>query len=121
MYLGGLRAGLMPYRPPTACRCGLVVPSGQRCPRCRPSWERPPQSWIGGSTRRWRAFRAAKLLANPECQWPACVRLADEVDHIRPLALGGERYAWHNVQSLCQRHHILKTADDARRVREARR
>lgn len=95
------------------------MPAGQRCRACNPPWARPSDSWTAGSTRRWRRLRAAKLAANPLCQWPGCPKLADEVDHIRALALGGARYDWDNLQSLCHPHHVTKTADDARLVREA--
>jgi 5-methylcytosine-specific restriction protein A len=54
------------------------------------------------------------------CQWPRCVRLADDVDHIRALALGGDRFSWTNLQSLCRPHHVIKTASDAQLVREQR-
>lgn len=110
----------MPYRPPRACRCGVIVPSGQRCVRCYPPWANRPDTWVAGSTRRWRRLRAAKLAADPMCAWPACVRLADVVDHVTPLAEGGERWAWHNLQSLCCPHHDEKTHAEALRAKQRR-
>jgi 5-methylcytosine-specific restriction protein A len=52
---------------------------------------------------------------NPYCQWPGCPRLADQTDHIVPLAEGGDRYNRTNLQSLCTPHHKTKTVADARR------
>ncbi|EUA18459.1 HNH endonuclease signature motif containing protein [Mycobacterium xenopi] len=60
-------------------------------------------------------LRAAKLAANPVCEWPGCRRPAERVDHIVPLAEGGPRYAWTNLQALCRPHDIEKTTADALR------
>lgn len=60
-------------------------------------------------------LRADKLTTNPICEWPSCRRPATDVDHIIPLAEGGSRYDWHNLQSLCHPHHVNKTTQDALR------
>lgn len=57
----------------------------------------------------------AYRLAHPYCQHPGCRRLMHQVDHIVPLAEGGDRYDWDNYQSLCKPHHDTKTARDAQR------
>ncbi|BAD54879.1 hypothetical protein NFA_370 [Nocardia farcinica IFM 10152] len=102
----------MPTRPPRVCpKCRQQAPSGQRCP-CTPAWS--GSAWGGGSTRRWRSMRASKLKADPICQAPGCRALAVEVDHVTPLARGGARYDWSNLQSLCHDCHTAKTAQDAR-------
>lgn len=49
------------------------------------------------------------------CEWPNCPRIADHVDHITPLAEGGDRYDPANMQSLCEPHHTTKTTADALR------
>ncbi|WP_460406572.1 HNH endonuclease signature motif containing protein [Actinophytocola sediminis] len=110
----------MPHKPPRACRCGQLISAGQRCQRCYPPWATRPTTWAGGSTRRWRRLRAAKLTADPLCQWPECVRLADEVDHIVPLSEDGDRWSWSNLQSLCTPHHAEKTRAEALRARHHR-
>lgn len=79
-----------------------------------------------GSTREWRKLRAAKLKADPFCQWPmtielaypvagelnrvsgVCSAFAVEVDHIIPLKDGGERFAMSNLRSLCADHHKMR-------------
>lgn len=103
------------------------MPAGQRCATCYPPWATRPATWAGGSTRRWRRLRAAKLATDPLCQWPDCVQLADEVDHITPLHLFPEgpqreaaRYDWANLRSLCVPHHRVITQEQARRARQAR-
>lgn len=57
------------------------------------------------------AYRAA----HPYCEHPGCHRLTHQVDHIVPLAEGGDRYDWDNYQSLCKPHHDQKTTADALR------
>jgi len=49
------------------------------------------------------------------CEWPGCHRIMHTVDHVTPLAEGGDRYDWNNYQSLCAEHHQLKTTKDALR------
>lgn len=117
----------MPTRPPRVCAgCGAAVTG--RCPTCSPEpWARKPSSWAGGSTRRWRRFRAAWLADHPLCVgYPAdyrCGRVADAVDHIRNL--GGfppeqreaARFDRGNVQSLCRACHQRKTNDESAATR----
>ena len=108
----------MPYAAPRVCpRCGRLVGRGQNCP-CRPPFT---GSQHPGGTRRMAGLRRAKLRADPICEWPGCRLLSVEVDHIVPLAEGGERYAWSNLQSLCRPHHAEKTNIDARRGRHRER
>jgi 5-methylcytosine-specific restriction endonuclease McrA len=52
---------------------------------------------------------------HPYCEHQGCHRLMYQVDHIVPLAEGGDRYDWDNYQSLCKQHHDQKTARDAQR------
>ncbi|OIN81651.1 HNH endonuclease [Mycobacterium malmoense] len=52
-------------------------------------------------------LRADKLTTNPICEWPSCRRPATDVDHIIPLAEGGSRYDWHNLQSLRVSHESV--------------
>ncbi|WP_239476495.1 HNH endonuclease [Nocardia arizonensis] len=53
------------------------------------------------------------------CEWPraSCRALATEVDHITPLHLGGTRYDWANLQSLCEEHHLVKSLEEAQEAR----
>ena len=59
--------------------------------------------------------RQRRLDAEPlcrKCQEAGIVRAATEVDHIQPLALGGDDTD-DNCQSLCDDCHALKTSSDA--------
>ncbi len=112
----------MPTSPPRQCpTCGARVPAGERCPTCRPAWAKRTASSSTGSTRKWRKLRAAKLNADPECETPGCLELATQVDHVVPVAEGGERYDPDNTMSLCVPHHREKTQQEARRGRERKR
>lgn len=104
----------MPSAPPRVCaRCKKPAPKGQPC-ACRPAFE--GSTHPGGKTdmrmrRSMDAYRAAHLM----CEHPGCHRVMDQVDHIVPLAEGGDRYDWTNYQSLCAEHHSAKTTQDALR------
>lgn len=62
------------------------------------------------------ALTLARLAALERDQW-ACVKCnadAEDVDHIVPLAQGGEPYALGNLQSLCRACHHHKTQQEQR-------
>ncbi|WP_156662752.1 HNH endonuclease signature motif containing protein [Mycobacterium sp. 1274761.0] len=102
----------MPSAAPRICaRCRKAF-TGRRCP-CRPAWEGTKPRASRGA--RGQRLRAAKLNANPRCQWPGCRRPAVTVDHIVPLAEGGDEWAWENLQSLCHPCHDRKTRAEAQR------
>jgi hypothetical protein len=70
-----------------------------------------------GGTRRWVKLRAAKLEANPVCEWPACNARAVEVDHRRQLRdWPAGRYVWDNLRSLCDHHHDVRHGSRKTRV-----
>jgi 5-methylcytosine-specific restriction enzyme A len=87
----------------------LTQPPGQPC-TCRPAWEGATQP---AYTQRWKRLRLAKLRATPICEHPGCRMLAAQVDHIQPLAEGGDRYQWDNLRSLYTTHHQQKATADA--------
>ncbi len=69
------------------------------------------KAWEAGSDARWRRFRAGILRLDlpaerrPRCalQYPGvCTSVATSVDHIRPLALGGEKYDPANCRPSCK-------------------
>lgn len=104
----------MPTAPPRVCnRCHKPAPKGQPC-QCRPAWEGSTHP-AGHDDRRMAASVKAYRRAHLFCEWPGCHRLADHTDHITPLAEGGDRYDWANMQSLCAPHHAIKTTADAQR------
>jgi len=68
----------------------------------------------------WQRVRKAAQRRDPFCV--ACraenvIQLAQEFDHVVPLAEGGERLSLANVQGLCREHHALKTGQEHARRR----
>lgn len=64
----------------------------------------------------WRNLRALKLRLSPYCECPDCIGkkvLADMVDHINPIELGGAALDINNLQSM--RNH---PCHDRKRARE---
>lgn len=64
------------------------------------------------STARWQRLRKAKLARDPLCQYcpPGRLTPATEVDHIVPIARGGDALDWDNLKSACRPCHSSKTA-----------
>lgn len=95
----------MPRKPPTLKL--IANDSGKQRPDPRPAPSRR------GYGRDWQRCRLAKLADDTFCEHCLSRGLyvaATEVDHIRPLASGGEHYERENLQSLCKPCHSRKTA-----------
>jgi 5-methylcytosine-specific restriction endonuclease McrA len=64
----------------------------------------PSYGWAKGSDRRWRKLRSRKLADEPRCE-PCLakgkINLATEVHHVQPIAQGGGKYDYSNLQSVC--------------------
>ena len=63
-------------------------------------------------TRRWKRIRAQQLRREPLCRMCLDVQRAVpavDVDHIKPIADGGEPFAFDNLRSLCHSHHAQVT------------
>jgi len=63
------------------------------------------------NTTRWTKLRAAKLRANPLCEYCATgqVTPATQVDHKQAINKGGDPWDWDNLASTCARCHTNKT------------
>lgn len=64
--------------------------------------------------RKGQELRARRLKAHPlcaECEKAGLVKATDVIDHIQPLAMGGEDVD-ENVQGLCHLCHEIKTATE---------
>lgn len=60
----------------------------------------------------WRKFRKNYIYTNPlcvSCKMDGKTVQANVVDHIVPIANGGDRFDEHNLQSLCHRCHNAKS------------
>jgi 5-methylcytosine-specific restriction protein A len=110
----------MPSAPPRVCnRCKGPATKGQPC-QCRPAFEGSTHP-AGHDDRRMAAAVRDYRRTHPLCEHTGCPRLADHTDHIKPLAEGGDRYSWTNMQALCEPHHQTKTTADALRGKTRRR
>lgn len=104
---------------------GLIVFMAKRPPRHEPKYcgdttpgQRYDQSRKSAAARgydhRWRKIRRAHLNKYPlcaECKRNGIVRLANEVDHIRPHRGNIDLFFdMDNLQSLCKSCHSSKTA-----------
>ena len=88
-----------------------------RQPKVRQPDERP-NSHQRGYCGNWRRARLMHLARQPLCQ--GCLRqgryvAGNEVDHIVPLAIGGEKLDPRNLQTLCRMCHQEKTREDRRK------
>ena len=61
------------------------------------------------------------MALHPLCEREGCMHTSAECDHIVPLAEGGERYDWRNLQALCVPCHAEKTTADALRGKTRKR
>ena len=114
----------MPIAPPRPCAqpgCGALVKSG----RCEKHQQQVKQIKRGADKRRgtstqrgynwrWRKVRLSFLKLHPlcvHCQAEGVITAATVVDHIKPHK-GDQALFWDvdNYQSLCARHHNVKTA-----------
>jgi 5-methylcytosine-specific restriction protein A len=65
-----------------------------------------------GYDTQWRKFRLGYLAQNPlcvSCRKQGKYKGASEIDHIKPLAAGGDKFNPHNLQGLCKSCHSKKT------------
>jgi 5-methylcytosine-specific restriction endonuclease McrA len=73
------------------------------------------KSWDGGSSTRWRVFRAAVLardhyrctIGDPGCTESAPLA-GGHVDHVIPLSRGGAKYDMSNARAACAHCNISR-------------
>lgn len=90
----------------------------QHRPRTRTATLSTHQS--GGKSpydRAWRNTRRAYLARNPVCAGDNCQQPAHDVDHITPLADGGAKHDFANLQGFCKSCHSKKTRQDQNQKR----
>lgn len=100
----------MPSAPPRLCRCGSIIPAGQRCPKCR----KAEDTVRGGARQRgydgaWDKAKAEHLRRYSFCA--VCGSTADlDVHHLEPVRLAPHRRLDpSNLQTLCRRCHNRTT------------
>jgi hypothetical protein len=87
-----------------ACLCGRVD-----CQRHRPTY-----GWGSKKNKAardamyadpvYRRIRREILASKPICVFPGCTKVADTLDHIRPVGLGGGNDR-SNLRPMCRRHN----------------
>lgn len=103
-------------------RCHRPRPKGTKCLQCYPPFT--TSAWARTldpiNRRRWRTVRGNYLALHPVCEWPECVGLAHEVDHVVNLKTKGVNpFDYRNLQSLCTPHHATKTGREGYEARRA--
>lgn len=102
-------------RPCAQPRCDALVERG-KCPtHARESERARGTSSERGYDSLWQRVRAQQLAVEPLCRHCLAVdrvTAAREVDHMKPLANGGERLDPVNLQSLCKPCHSKKTRSE---------
>lgn len=97
--------------------CPNLVPSGKG--RCKDHPYERVKRTVSLSSARWKLLRREALERDGgRCTWldedgERCIEPARQVDHIVPTADGGEDEIG-NLQSLCLRHHGMKTMLEVR-------
>ena len=62
------------------------------------------------NTTRWKRLRLYQLSIEPLCR--VCKRSGFAADHIVPISQGGDPWSMDNIQTLCERHHNVKTGTE---------
>lgn len=100
-------------RPPRpCCKCGKATRNRPSyCDSCKPLRVTPTREPTKDYDRHWRKLRRVALERDDyicqECHKPAGE--SAHVDHITPIAAGGERLDLDNLQTLCRSCHSVKT------------
>jgi 5-methylcytosine-specific restriction enzyme A len=118
---------------PCAGRCGSLVQQHgpARCERCDAKREARDVAERGTASERgydgaWRKLRAAYFATHPACEATngaaACGAPGAIVDHVKPHR-GDDalRLDPMNLQTLCRRHHTMKTVGEGQGHRAPRR
>ena len=110
-FVGGFVAGIL------AGLVGAMLDSAERSAQSqRAAIRREANDRRQPASAEWRRARTAALQRDRH-QCVQCGRAAEEVDHIRPRAMGGDVYALSNLQSMCKPCHKRKTARQAGEIR----
>ena len=68
-------------------------------------------------SKRWKSLRNYYFSMNPlceECERAGYITSGQEVDHIKPMRLGGASLSINNLQTLCKSCHARKSGRESR-------
>jgi 5-methylcytosine-specific restriction endonuclease McrA len=107
-----------------ACICGAIAVQGTS--RCR---RHTTNGWASKKNKAardamyadpsYRAYRRRILAAKPPCSYPGCTRVADTLDHIVAVALGGGNEP-SNLRPMCRKHNQDLGRDLGNRMKRKR-
>jgi 5-methylcytosine-specific restriction endonuclease McrA len=107
------------------CICGaLALPGTSRC-RAHTTYGWGSKRNKGArdamySEQGYRAYRRRILAAKPQCSYPGCPRVADTLDHIVAVSLGGANEP-SNLRPMCRKHNQDLGRDLGNRMNRKRR
>ena len=84
----------------------MAVPGTSRCrAHTTYGWDSKPKSRDAAyADPVYRANRARILAGKPICVYPGCTKVADTVDHVRPV-VGGVDNSLGNLRPVCRKHN----------------
>ena len=66
-------------------------------------------------SKQWRALRNWYIKQNPlceQCKRDGNITNGDCIDHIKPISIGGHKVSESNIQTLCNKCHAKKSAQE---------
>lgn len=110
-------------RAPRLCldsACREHAEGGPYCPIHKPQpFAGAKERWAAGRPKNYNSLRRLILRRDKTCTHDGCDQPSTEVDHVVPVAEGGD-WSPRNLAGLCSPHHLEKTVQDAQRGRQRR-
>jgi 5-methylcytosine-specific restriction endonuclease McrA len=111
--------------PRRACTCAaMAVPGTSRCRRHTTSGWGSKRNKVARDAmyadRSYRDYRRRVLGAKPPCSYPGCTKVADTLDHIVAVSLGGTNEP-SNLRPMCRKHNQDLGRDLGNRMKRNRR
>jgi len=102
---------------------GIAVPGTSRCRNHTTSgWGSKKNKAARDAmyaSRSYREYRQRTLAAKPICVYPGCTKVADTLDHIIPVSLGGGNEP-SNLRPMCRKHNEALGRDHGNQMKQGR-
>ena len=82
---------------------------GRKMPDKNNNWLANNKDYAFYNSTTWRKFSKEYKMNNPVCMNDGCTQPSYYTDHIKPIALGGAKYDYDNLQALCRKCNASKT------------